>query len=202
MQPAGELLEALVHLLQDGLEQLAQALELLLHPHHALAQLDLSDGRRLAGTTAGLCPQRLPPRGIRLAPPDPPERADGTAPRRHAALNRARAGTAPSLLAARARAAEGRRLPLNEAELESWIGSEGAAASGCPRNRTYGFVHSSSRKTYPPTHVKAMRLLVIWTGMACPFGAMNQPAGHAVFTASVFGSFQPAGARDGIAHDG
>jgi len=34
-----QLLEALVHLLQDGLDQLALVLELILDAHHALAQL-------------------------------------------------------------------------------------------------------------------------------------------------------------------
>ena len=37
------------------------------------------------------------------------------------------------------------------------IGSEGAAAPVCPQNRAYGSVHGSSRKTYPPTHIKPVR---------------------------------------------
>jgi len=41
-------IEALVHLLDQGLDQLALVLELLLYAHHALAQLDLIDRRRLA----------------------------------------------------------------------------------------------------------------------------------------------------------
>jgi hypothetical protein len=41
-------LEALIHLLQDRLDQLALVLQFLLDTHHALAQLDLVDGGRLA----------------------------------------------------------------------------------------------------------------------------------------------------------
>lgn len=48
-----DLLEALVNPLEAYAYQLALVLQLLLHPHHALAQFDVEDNRRLAETLLG-----------------------------------------------------------------------------------------------------------------------------------------------------